>query len=71
MEHKGHLVQWHSKGKKYQLYCFTCGKLLAHETETPNRREAQRFEQAIENPTAITITLDVQPVKHKQRATTL
>ena len=67
MDHKGHLVYWTAaESQGYRLYCLTCGKFTAHETTIPNTHEAQRFEQAISKPENISVTLQVQSLRHKR-----
>lgn len=67
-DHTGHWVKWMGNGQVYRLYCFTCGAVTAHKTEQPNTQEKQRFEQATADPGAITITLQVNSLKHRNQS---
>lgn len=67
-DHTKHLVQWVSgEAMQYRLYCFTCGRLTQYATQSPNHTNSQRFEQAMNRPEKVSVTLEVQSLRHKRR----
>ena len=67
-DHTNHLVYWATgEATQHRLYCLTCGSYTAHATQAPNSTQPQRFEQAMSEPEKVSVTLEVQSVRHKRR----
>lgn len=66
-DHANHIVKWVFDDKRslYELRCLNCGRPMPYTTETPNTLDPQPFEQALEQPQAVTVTLEVQGLRHK------